>query len=160
VQGYKPDNTTRAGQEGTTSGNSSRCDQSQVRSYLTLVPSSTRMPQQTHCGWPKHYPIVHPWSEVRYHPTRWRMKLLSLGIPYVPYAPVHNQVLVHSDPTDMGLNRHRWGLQPWSSEFQIRPLILLPIHYSRLSRNCPARSPVKPLYQLFKFLTFQSRTRV
>jgi hypothetical protein len=27
------------------------------------------------------------------------------------------QILVHSDTTDVGLNRHRWGLPPWSSEF-------------------------------------------
>jgi hypothetical protein len=29
----------------------------------------------------EHYPIIHPWCEVRYHPTHRRMKLLSLGIP-------------------------------------------------------------------------------
>jgi hypothetical protein len=27
------------------------------------------------------------------------------------------QVLVHSDPTDVDLNRHRRGLPPWSSEY-------------------------------------------
>jgi hypothetical protein len=27
------------------------------------------------------------------------------------------QMCVHSDPTDTGLNRHRWGLSPWSSKF-------------------------------------------
>jgi hypothetical protein len=27
------------------------------------------------------------------------------------------QKLVHLDLTDTGLNRHRWGLPPWSSEF-------------------------------------------
>jgi hypothetical protein len=59
---------------------------SQAGSYLGLVPSSTRMPRQTHRGWPKHYPIVQPWSEVRYHPTHRHMKVLSLGISYVSYA--------------------------------------------------------------------------
>jgi hypothetical protein len=68
--------------------------------------------------------------------------VLVMGIPYVPYAPVHNQVFVHSDPTDVDLNWHRRGLPPWSSEFQIRPLILLPIHYSSLPPNCPARSHI------------------
>jgi hypothetical protein len=47
------------------------------------------------------------------------------------------QMLVHSDPTDMGLNQHRRGLPPWSSKFQIRPLPFLSIHYSPLSTNCP-----------------------
>jgi hypothetical protein len=52
---------------------------SRAGSYLALVPSSTRMPRRTHRGWPEHYPIVHSWSEVRYHPTHQHMKLLSLG---------------------------------------------------------------------------------
>jgi hypothetical protein len=64
-----------------------------VVSYLTLLSSSTRMPWRTHHGWPDHYPIIHPWSEVRYHPTPRLTKLLSLGIPYVPYASVHFKCL-------------------------------------------------------------------
>jgi hypothetical protein len=66
---------------------------SQAGSYLTLVPSSTCMPRQTQCGWPEHYPIIHPWSEVRCRPTTRHTKLLNLGIPYVLYAPVHFKCL-------------------------------------------------------------------
>jgi hypothetical protein len=66
---------------------------SRAGSYLDLVPSSTHMPRWTHRGWPEHYPIIHPWSEVRYYPTPRHTKLLSLGIPYVPYAPVHLKCL-------------------------------------------------------------------
>jgi hypothetical protein len=29
-----------------------------------------------------------------------------------PYAPVHNSMLIHSDPTDVGHNRHKRGLPP------------------------------------------------
>jgi hypothetical protein len=73
---------------------------SRTRSYVALVSSSTRMPQRTHRGWPKDYPIVHPWNEVRYHPTRRHMKLLSLGIPYAPYALVHFKCLfIRTQPT-------------------------------------------------------------
>jgi hypothetical protein len=61
------------------------------------------------------------------------------------------QMLVHSDSTDAGLNRHRQRLPPWRSEFQIRPLILLPIQYSSISLNCPAQSHIKPFYQLIIF---------
>jgi hypothetical protein len=61
---------------------------SRVGSYLALVPSSTRMPRRTHRGWPEYYPIIHLWSEVRYLPTPWHTKLLSLKILYVPYAPI------------------------------------------------------------------------
>jgi hypothetical protein len=53
----------------------------------------TRMPRWTHRGWPEHYSIIHPWSEVRYRPTHRHTKLLSLGIQYVPYAPVHFKCL-------------------------------------------------------------------
>jgi hypothetical protein len=70
------------------------------------------------------------------------------------------QMLVQQGSTDTGLNRHRRGLPPWSSKYQIRPLPFLPIQYSPFSFNCPARSHFKPFYQLFKFSTFQSRTRV
>jgi hypothetical protein len=63
-------------------------------------------------------------------------------------------MFVHQGLTDAGLNLHRQGLQPWSSEYQIKPLILLPIQYSPFSPNCPARSPFMPFYQLFKFSTF------
>jgi hypothetical protein len=54
------------------------------------------------------------------------------------------QMLVHSDAIDVGLNRHRWGLPPWSSEYHIGPLPFLPIQYSPLSPNCPAQSPIMP----------------
>jgi hypothetical protein len=64
------------------------------------------------------------------------------------------QMLVQQGSTDVGLIRHRRGLPPWSSEYQIRPLPFLPIQYSPSSPNCPARSHFKPFYQLF---TFSSR---
>jgi hypothetical protein len=52
------------------------------------------------------------------------------------------QMLVHQGSTDAGLNRHRQGLPPRSSEYQIRPLPFLPIQYSPFSPNCPTRSPI------------------
>jgi hypothetical protein len=65
---------------------------SQAGSYLALVPSSTRMPRWTHHGWPDTIPYnIH--KEVGYHPTRRYVKLLSLGIPYVPYASIHFKCL-------------------------------------------------------------------
>jgi hypothetical protein len=54
------------------------------------------------------------------------------------------QMLIQQGSTNAGLNRHRRGLPPWSSEYQIRPLTLLPIQYSPFSPNCPARSPIMP----------------
>jgi hypothetical protein len=112
-------------------------------SYLTLVPSSTCMPQRTHRGWPEHYPVVHLWIEVRYCPTHQHTKLLSLEIPYVPYAPVHNSNLLTGARWSV-LNQLRRGLPPWSSKYQIRPLSFLSIQYSPLSPNCPARSRIMP----------------
>jgi hypothetical protein len=117
-------------------------------SYLTLVSSSTRMPRWTHRGWPEHYPIVHLWIKVRYRPTHRHTKLLSLGTPYIPYVPVHNHVLVQQGSTDTGLNRYRRGLPPWSSEFTILTTLNLPIQYSPLSANCPARSPIMSTFSI------------
>jgi hypothetical protein len=54
------------------------------------------------------------------------------------------QMLIPSDRTNAGLNRHWWVPPPWSCEFQIIPLPFLPVLYSPLSPNCPARSPIMP----------------
>jgi hypothetical protein len=59
------------------------------------------------------------------------------------------QMIVQHDSIDAGLNRHRWGLPPWRSEYQIRPLTFLHIQYSAFSPNCPARSSVMPTIRLF-----------
>jgi hypothetical protein len=64
----------------------------------------------------------------------------------IPYAPVHNSSLLTRARRAV-LNRHRWGLPPWSSEFQIRPLPFLPVQYSPFSPNCPTRSPIMPTIQ-------------
>jgi hypothetical protein len=109
---------------------------SRAGSYLTLVPSSTRMPRWTYCGWLEHYPIVHPWSEVRYHPTRRHTKLLSLGIPHVPYASVHFKCLfIQTKPTraliDTGGGYHLGALNLWS-----RPLSTFPssiLHFALIA---------------------------
>jgi hypothetical protein len=54
------------------------------------------------------------------------------------------QMLIHSNPIDAGLNRHRRGLPPWRSEFMIHAILNLPIQYSPLSPNCLTRSPIMP----------------
>jgi hypothetical protein len=65
---------------------------SQTGSYLTLVPSSTRMPRPTYRGWPDTIPHnIH--KEVGYHSTQRHTKLLCLGIPYVPYVSIYFKCL-------------------------------------------------------------------
>jgi hypothetical protein len=117
---------------------------SHARSYLTLVSSSTHMPRRTQRGWPEHYPIIHPLSEVRYRPTHLHTKLISSRIPYVSYASVHFKCWFNRAQPMQALIDIGGGLPPWSSEFHIRPLILLPIQYSPISPNCVARSPIIP----------------
>jgi hypothetical protein len=57
--------------------------------------------------------------------------------PYkISYVPVHNSNLLIEARWSV-LNRHRRGLPPWSSEFQIRPLSFLPIQYSPFFSNGP-----------------------
>jgi hypothetical protein len=63
------------------------------------VPSSTRMPRRTHCGWPDTI-LYNIHKEVGYRLTQRHMKLLSLGIPYVRYALVHFKCLfIRTQPT-------------------------------------------------------------
>jgi hypothetical protein len=68
----------------------------------------------------------------------------QFGESICPVCVITFQMLVHSDPTDAGLNQHKWGLPPWSSEFMIHTTLNLTIKYSPFSPNCPARSPLMP----------------
>jgi hypothetical protein len=75
---------------------------SQAGSYLALVPSSTCMPRWTHRGWPDTIPYnIH--KEVGYRPTRRYAKLLSLGIPYAPYASVYFKCLFNRTQSTQAL---------------------------------------------------------
>jgi hypothetical protein len=65
---------------------------SRAGSYLALVPSFTCMPWRTHYGWPDTI-LYNIHKEVGYRPTRWPVKLFSLGIPYVSYAWGHFKCL-------------------------------------------------------------------
>jgi hypothetical protein len=114
-------------------------------SYLTLVPFSMRMPWWTHHEWPDTV-LYDIHKDVRYRPTQWHMKLLSLWDPRIPYALVHNSNLIHSDPTDAALIDSSGGYHPGTLNF--RSLTLLPIQYSPLSPNCLARSPIMPTSRL------------
>jgi hypothetical protein len=68
----------------------------------------------------------------------------QFGDSICPVCASTFQMLVHLDSTDQGLNRHRWRVPPWSSEYQIRPLPFLPIQYPPFSPNCPTRSLIMP----------------
>jgi hypothetical protein len=130
---------------------------SRGRSYLTLVSSSTRMPCWTHCGWPEHYSIVHLWSEVRYHPTHRHMKLLSLGIPYVPYASVHFKCLfIQTQST--------WALINTSEGYHLRVLNFWSRSLSTFPSSILYFSLIAPLglqlCQLFGHLAKPHRTSI
>jgi hypothetical protein len=73
----------------------------------------------------------------------------QFGDSICPICVITFQMLVHLDPTDVGLNWHRRRLPPWSSEYQIRPLPFLPIQYSPFFPNCPVRSPIMPTIRPF-----------
>jgi hypothetical protein len=86
-----------------------------ARSYLALVPSSTRMPLQTPHGSNTIPLYTREASEVlsnssTHEATQFRDSIWPVCVSTF-------QMLVHLDPTDMGLNWHRRGLPHWSSEF-------------------------------------------
>jgi hypothetical protein len=47
------------------------------------------------------------------------LEATQFGDSICPVCASIFQMLVHLDPTDVGLNRHRRGLPPWRSEFMI-----------------------------------------
>jgi hypothetical protein len=47
----------------------------------------------------EHYPIIHPWSEVRYRPTPRRTKLLSLRIPWLVCVITFKCLFIRTQPT-------------------------------------------------------------
>jgi hypothetical protein len=58
------------------------------------------MPRWTHRGWHMYYPIIHSLGMVGWLPSQRHMTLLSLVIPYVPYASVHFKCLfIPTQPT-------------------------------------------------------------
>jgi hypothetical protein len=57
------------------------------------------MPRRIHRGWAEHYPIIHPWSEVRYCPTHRHTKLLSLGIPCPVRVSIFKCLFIQTQPT-------------------------------------------------------------
>jgi hypothetical protein len=115
-----------------------------IREHLTLVPIFHAY-ALADTSWVAH--ALSHYTPVRYD----RIASVSaahdatqFGDSICPICVSTFQMLVQQGSTDASLNRHRWGLPPWSSEYQIRPFILLPIQYSPFSPNCPARSPIMP----------------
>jgi hypothetical protein len=93
-----------------------------AENYLALVLYFTRTPQRTHRGWPDTIPYnIH--KEVGYRPTQQHMKLLSLGIPYVPYASVHFKCLFIQTQLTRALIDTGWGytLELWISDQTTHP---------------------------------------
>jgi hypothetical protein len=89
-----------------------------------------------------------PWvARTRSHciPVRWgKVSFNSLthtatqfGDSICPVYVSTFQMLVHSDPADAGLNQHKRGLPPWSSEFMIQTTLNLSIQYSLFSLIAP-----------------------
>jgi hypothetical protein len=136
---------THAGQKGTTRvATVHNAVKETIRVHLTLMHvfhayASTDTPWVAHA-------LSH-FTSVRYG----RIAFVSaaheatqfMGSHKIPYVPVHNSNLLTGARRSV-LNRHRRGLPPWCSKFQIRPLPFLPIQYSPFSPNCPTRSPIMP----------------
>jgi hypothetical protein len=126
-----------------------------IRSHLTLVHvfhayASVDTPWVAHALY--HYTPVR-YGRIAFisaaHDT------IQFGNSIYPVCVSTFQMLIHSDPTDVGLKSHRRGLPPWSSKFLIRPLILLPIQYSPFSPNCP---PSLQLCHSINYLSSQYST--
>jgi hypothetical protein len=142
LERYKPDNTTHVGPGAP---------------RVATIHDVTKKPGQV---LPRLSAIFHAYASVD---TLWVAQILShctpmkrgkvssnsstheatqFGDSICPIGVTIFQMLVHSEPTDLSLNRHRQGLPPWSCEFTIQTTLHLPIQYSPFSPNCPTRSPI------------------
>jgi hypothetical protein len=103
---------------------------SRAGSYLALVPSSTRMPQRIHHGWPNTI-LYNIHKEVRYRPTQRHMKLLSLrgAIKFRMRQYTTQTCSSGSDDqslTDIGRGYHLKDLNFRSDHSSSFPSIILP----------------------------------
>jgi hypothetical protein len=118
------------------------------------VPSSTRMPRWTHCGWP--YTISYSsHKKVGYRPTQRHVKLLSLETPYDTYASVHFKCLfIRTQPT--------WVLIDTGGGYHIGTLNIISDHSSSFPSSILYFPLIVPpglqLCQLFDHLTEPHRT--
>jgi hypothetical protein len=90
---------------------------SRTGSYLTLVPYSMRMPRWTHHGWPDTIPyIIH--KEVRYRPTWWHTKLLSLWDPIKSCMCQYTTQTCSSEPDDRSITNTGGGYHLGAPNFR------------------------------------------
>jgi hypothetical protein len=131
-------------------------ESSRVGSYLTLVPSSTRMPRRTHRGWLDTIPY-NIYKEVGYSPTQRHVKLLSLEILYVMYASVHFKCLfIWTQPMQ--------ALIDTSGGYHLRASNIISDHSSSFPSNILYLTLIAPpglqLYQPFDHLAKPHRTSI
>jgi hypothetical protein len=129
-KGIKPNDMTHTGQEGITSGNSSRRGQ-----WVRPGPTSPycRLPHvclDGHTvGGPNTIPLYT--CEAMYGIVQlgdtWHYLVCETS--WIPYAPVHNSNLL-TNARRLVLNRHRRGLPPLSVEFMIQTTLILLTQYS------------------------------
>jgi hypothetical protein len=114
------------------------------------------MPRRTHRGWTYTIPYyIH--KEVGYRPTRRHTKLLSLGIPYVPYASVYFKCLfIRTQPT--------WALINTGGGYHLGAPNIRSDHLSSFPSSILyfllITSLVLQLYQPFDHLTKPHRTSI
>jgi hypothetical protein len=122
------------------------------------------MPRRIHRGWPDTIPYnIH--KEVGYRPTRRYMKLLSLGIPYVPYALVHFKCLFNKAQLTRALIDTGRGYHPGASNIRSNHSSSFPssiLHFSliapssfqlchSINYSSSQHSNLKPWYKSTKY---------
>jgi hypothetical protein len=108
--------------------------------YLALVPSSTWKPRWVVRGWPEHCPFNHPWSEVRYHPTRRPLKATKFARTHITHMRLYIIDACCRGQLTWSLIDTGKGYHIWKFEYENIPLSLPPIRYSPLFPSYPVRS--------------------
>jgi hypothetical protein len=124
---------------------------SRARSYLTLVPSSTRMPRRTHRGWPRALSHCTPVKQGKVSSNSSTNEATQFRDSICPYASVHFKYLfIRTQPMwaliDTGGGYHLGVPKLWS-----RPLSTFPssiLHFPLIA--LPGLQLCQPFHHLAK----------
>jgi hypothetical protein len=94
------------------------------------------------CGWPDTIPSEQPYNKVSYRPAQQSSCYLVLGVLVPVCASTQLKCLFEWAQPTWSLINIDGGYHSWSSEFINHHTLTLPIQYSPLSLNCPARSRI------------------
>jgi hypothetical protein len=101
-------------------------------------------------GWPVHYPDIQHYKDVSVSSNTTIINATKFTQPHKFSMCQYCSMLSHQDPNDAVLNRHRWGLPPWSLECPLILSLTFPSDDTPHSTSYPIRSQINQLSMLLE----------